>query len=379
MGGVEKQVLSLAQGLSTCCNSAGHPSFEVTVITNTPAENPEESAYSFAVVRCPNFFQLWRLMRGADIVHLAGPALVPLLIARVMRKPIAIEHHGYQAICPNGILIHQPDRLVCPGYFQARRYFECLKCQACEMPLGRSILQLLLMAPRYLVSKTVSANIAITDHVLQRHALPSSERIYYGIDDQFSSSMRHAGDSTKFCLAFVGRFVPEKGIRVLLEAVSILKSEGRDLEVRLIGDGPQRRELEELIAKRGLEGCVSISGYLSGTAMEDALRSVSAVVVPSVWEEAAGFSAIEQMMSERLVIASAIGGLEEIVGDGGLLFQPGDPLALASQIRTVLKDRNLRETVSARARVRALQLFQLDRMVREHVSLYLRLVKQETV
>jgi hypothetical protein len=42
------------------------------------------------------------LIRRANVVHLAGPALLPLLLARLFRKPVVVEHHGYQAICPNG-------------------------------------------------------------------------------------------------------------------------------------------------------------------------------------------------------------------------------------------------------------------------------------
>ena len=380
IGGVEKQVLSLAHGLAQYGNSQRQPRFEVTVITNTPTKEFQEPVYPFEVVRCPNFYQLWRLILRADVLHLAGPALIPLLIARLLGKPTVIEHHGYQSICPNGILIHQPERSVCPGYFQAKRYVKCLKRQACEMPLSRSILQVLLMAPRYLLSRTVTANIAITDHVLQRHALPSSERIYYGIDDQFSESSIQFPDTqspNKFCIAFVGRLVPEKGIPVLLDAVSILNAQGFDVEVRLIGDGPQRQELEELIAKRQLKDRVRILGYVSGLAMAKALRGVNAVVVPSVWEEAAGFSAIEQMMNGRLVIASAIGGLKEIVGDGGLLFPAGDAMALASHLRTVLHDPVHVESITRRARARALQLFKTDRMIWDHVRLYSRLVKQE--
>ncbi|HVH72954.1 MAG TPA: hypothetical protein VNB49_17845, partial [Candidatus Dormibacteraeota bacterium] len=131
VGGVEKQVLSLARGLATySSNSGDHPSFEITVITDAPARDTDDSSYPFDVVRCPNSYQLWRLMQRADVVHLAGPALVPLLISRLLRKPTVIEHHGYQSICPNGLLIHQPERSVCSGYFQARKYVKCLKCQA---------------------------------------------------------------------------------------------------------------------------------------------------------------------------------------------------------------------------------------------------------
>ena len=374
-GGAEMQVLSLASGIAKQSRIPGAPQFEITVVSGVPDKDAKESNYPFEVIRRPNFYEVWRLIHRASVVHLAGPILTPLLMATLQRKPTVIEHHGYQSICPNGILIHQPERSVCPGYFQGKRYVECVKCQAHEMPFARSILNMLLMIPRYLLSKMVAANVAITDHVLQRHALPSSERIYYGTEDLFAGTAPTALSAKKACLAFVGRFVPEKGIPVLLDAAAILKNEGLDFTVRLIGDGPQRAELEEIVARRALKDHIRITGYVSGCAMREALQDVSVVVIPSVWEEAAGLVAIEQMMEGRVVIASAIGGLKEVVGDGGFLFPSGDAGALAALIREVLRNRDLMESVSKRARERALQLFQIDRMVSDHICLYLRLAQ----
>jgi glycosyltransferase involved in cell wall biosynthesis len=382
IGGVEKQVHSLAYGLARRKPLGGASNFEVTVITNTPGRDTDDPGDTFEVVRCPTFFQLWRLIQRADVVHLAGPTLLPLLISLLLRKPTVIEHHGYQSICPNGLLIHQPERSLCPGHFQAKRYAKCFRCLASEMSVTRSLKNILLMFPRYLLSKSVTANIAITEHVLQRHRLPSSQVIYYGVENQ---QVRGAvapiaiGDPHKFRFAFVGRFVPEKGICVFLEAVNILNSEELDFDVLLIGDGPQRKEVDAIIDKWHLADHVHVTGYVApGEAMTNALRGVGAVVVPSVWEEAAGFSAIEQMVDGRLVIASAIGGLAEVVGDAGLLFPAGDAAALASLMREVLLNPSLVEIVGARGRTRALKIFEIERMIRDHAALYSQLVELRT-
>jgi glycosyltransferase involved in cell wall biosynthesis len=121
---------------------------------------------------------------------------------------------------------------------------------------------------------------------------------------------------------------------------------------------------------------VHVTGYIApGAAMTKALGGVGAVVVPSTWEEAAGFSAIEQMMDGRLVIASAVGGLAEVVGDAGLLFPAGDAAALASRMREVLLNPSLVEIVGARGRTRALEIFEIERMITNHVALYSQLVE----
>jgi glycosyltransferase involved in cell wall biosynthesis len=380
IGGVEKQVLALASGLTReKAKEASSSEFAVTVVTNTDGKGGDDSVYPFRVVRRPSFLELWRLLRAAEVVHLAGPSLLPLAMARFLRKPTVIEHHGYQAICPNGILIHQPERSLCPGHFQAKRYGACFRCLASEMSLAASFRQLLLMFPRYLLAKHATANIAITQHVLDRHGLPASQVIYYGIEKQQSATASETpvtSGARKFRFAFVGRFVPEKGIAVLLEAVNILKIQGLPFEVRLIGDGPERKRVDAIIGKYNLAEFVRVTGYVApGAAMASALRDVGAVIVPSVWEEAAGFSAIEQMMDGRLVIASAIGGLAEVVGDGGLLFPTGDAGALALLMKRVLLEPSLGEKIAARGRQRALGLFESDRMIREHARLYSQLVQ----
>src|SRR5258705_7379673 len=97
VGGVETSILSLARGLCNLRADHGAPEFEVTLLTQTAAQFFDDSALPFAVVRKPTLLRLWRLMRNADVVHVAGPALLPLLLARAAHKPVVIEHHGYQA------------------------------------------------------------------------------------------------------------------------------------------------------------------------------------------------------------------------------------------------------------------------------------------
>jgi glycosyltransferase involved in cell wall biosynthesis len=195
--------------------------------------------------------------------------------------------------------------------------------------------------------------------------------IYYGIENSEVPRRSLDRGTDKFRFAFVGRFVPEKGIEVLLLAAEILRSLKLEFEVRLIGDGPLRSELESVIKRLDLAAHVRITGFVApGLPMKDELRDVDAVVVPSVWEEAAGFSAIEQMIDGRLVIASDIGGLAEVVADGGLLFPPGDAAALASIMKRVVLDQSLVESIGLKGRKRALAVFNRDRMIRDHACAY---------
>lgn len=183
IGGVEKIVQSLAEGLEEVPSPEGNGGCKVTLVTQTAAGASDTSVFSFPVVRRPTLTKLWRLVRETDIVHIAGPSLVPLLLAFLARKPVVVEHHGYQAICPNGLLTYQPGRTICPGHFQQRRYWKCWRCQSCEVSPQRSLLSLLRMFPRSWLVQRAARNLAITRHVLERHRLPRAEVVYYGIED----------------------------------------------------------------------------------------------------------------------------------------------------------------------------------------------------
>jgi glycosyltransferase involved in cell wall biosynthesis len=233
------------------------------------------------------------------------------------------------------------------------------------------------MVPRYFVARSASVNIAITNHVLERQHLPKSKTIYYGIEDRFPIEVRTPQkDSKQVCFAYVGRFVPEKGIPVFLKSISLLKKEGLDFRAKLVGDGPQRAEIEKIVQSEAIADRVTITGFLKGDALSQALENVSAVVMPSVWEETAGLAAIEQMMTGRLVIASEIGGLAEVVSTTGLLSPAGDAEALAERMKMVIQNPGLIETLGKSARARALELFQRGRMVEDHAEVYHQLARQ---
>lgn len=376
IGGVETSVEVLARGLAAHLATNGSPEFDVAVVTNTAAGEFDDRVFPFRVVRNPGFLGLLALIRRANIIHLAGPSFMPLLFARILRKPTVVEHHGYQAICANGLLLHEPDRSVCPGHFQAGRFQECFHCQRSVLSSGlRSLRGLVFTKVRQVLCRGVE-NVAITVHVRNRHGFLNSRVIYYGIEDPLadgSLSSLHSSPFSKVCFAYAGRFVAEKGIHVLLEAAAQLHKQGREFEVLLIGDGPERVNVEREIQRQGLQSRVRITGFLRGPELSSMLQRVQVVVMPSVWEETAGLAAIEQMMRGRLVIASAIGGLGEVVGNAGLLCPPGQADVLAARMSDVIAHPEQILALGRQARVRALSTFGYARMIEEHMKVYRRL------
>jgi glycosyltransferase involved in cell wall biosynthesis len=162
----------------------------------------------------------------------------------------------------------------------------------------------------------------------------------------------------------------EKGLSVLLKATQLLRAEGYDVNVVLIGDGPDKPRLQNEISQLGLDRNVRVTGFLSGTDLDLALRAVGTLVIPTTMEETAGLAAIEQMMRGRLVIVSEAGGLREAVGHAGITFPPGDAAALAAAMKMVLEKPELIISLGRQARQRSLALFLRERMIKEHASVY---------
>jgi glycogen synthase len=372
IGGVQTIVQSLASGLAELRDSKGVREFEITLVTQTPAEHYDDSTLPFRVIRQPGLFQLWRLIRACDVVHVAGPALAPLSLSLLSGRPVVVEHHGYLATCPNGLLFHHPSQSVCCGHFEAGNYLECLRCnRKKEGPIG----SLRLLASAFLRragSRGAAANIAPSNYVALRQGLPRTRVIVHGVEqpsgERVVSSESMAMQERSF--AYLGRLVFEKGVSVLLEATRLLRAEGHDVQVLLIGDGPDRGRLESQIASLHLERNVRLTGFLSGAVLESELRSVATIVIPTIMEETVGLAALEQMARGRLVIASAIGGLGEIVNGVGLTFPANDPAALAGTMRKTLLEPGLGASLGASARQHVLLLFSFGGMIDAHSRVY---------
>lgn len=371
IGGAQKYVMLLAEGLA-----AKAADLQITVVTPTPADGYDDAALPFRVVRQPTMRQLWRLIAAADMVQLAGPVFLPMLFGLIQGKPTAIEHHNYQACCPNGLLLYEPTKAACPGHFMARRYHQCVRCNAVTSGWLKSFAKLLLTFPRRWMCHFATINQTVTRHVLWRLQIPRSQTIYHGIPDPLDNippAINPAIDQNKICFAYVGRLSSEKGLPLLVQAAHVLYKQCYSFSVRFIGDGPERTRLEQMTHEFALQDIVTFTGFLTGTAFQQELADVSVVVMPSIWEETAGLAAIEQMFRGRLVIAADIGGLGEVVGDAGLKFPMGDVEKLAACMRQVLEEPAIVYSLGQAARARALQHFRHERMVDEHLSLYINL------
>jgi glycogen(starch) synthase len=368
VGGVETIVLSLARGLAGLRDSNGAPQFEITLVTQTPAGNYEDSTNPFLTIRQPGLVQLWQLVRKSDVVHVAGPALAPLILSLLARKPVVMEHHGFQTICPNGQLLIEPAGTPCPGHFMAGRHAECLRCNSAQGWLASRKLWLLTFVRRFLCAH-LAANITPTEWLGGQLHLPESTAIPHGLE-VIEAASRPEPPRGRPVFAFQGRLVTTKGVRLLFEAARILREQNRTFELLIIGDGPERASLEQFARESQLDSQICFTGRLNGAQLDAALARASAIVVPSLGGEVFGLVVAENMLRALPVVASDLGAFREVLGDTGLTFRTGDAAALAASLSRLLDDPSFARNLGHRARERALDFCNRDRMLESHASVY---------
>jgi glycosyltransferase involved in cell wall biosynthesis len=157
--------------------------------------------------------------------------------------------------------------------------------------------------------------------------------------------------AVKPLLLCVGRLKRYKSVAVLLRAMPKILSTFANAELAIVGQGPEREQLERLAWNLGLASSVRFHGYLPKAAKEDLLSRGWITVCPSAFE-GWGVVCMEASARGMPVVAARVAGLQDAVVDGvtGLLVPYGDSAALAEAVIRLIKDRQVRETMGRAGR-----------------------------
>lgn len=200
----------------------------------------------------------------------------------------------------------------------------------------------------------------------------------FGVDPAiFVPAAAHAAaPRPTFTVGYAGRLVPEKGVEVLLQAVAELPPE---VEVSIVGGGPERAKLQQLAQTLGLGARVHFASALPSVQMPNYFAKIDCLVLPSRtrpnWKEQFGRVLIEAMACEVPVIGAHSGEIPNVIGAAGLVFPEGDAGALAAQLRRLMADPALRAELAAQGRARVLQHYTHQRVAAETAEVYEEMMK----
>ncbi|MEA3489045.1 MAG: glycosyltransferase [Candidatus Omnitrophota bacterium] len=152
----------------------------------------------------------------------------------------------------------------------------------------------------------------------------------------------------KLYLISIGRFIKRKGFDFLIKATGLLRKQGNDIDLMLIGEGPERAALEKLSNKLGVSDHITFLDSVSDEKKFQYLAAADIYVLPSL-HEGFGIVLLEAMYCGLPIVATNEGGQTDIVEDGenGLLVPPHDPAALADAIALLMKDPDQRQDMSS--------------------------------
>jgi glycosyltransferase involved in cell wall biosynthesis len=154
----------------------------------------------------------------------------------------------------------------------------------------------------------------------------------------------------QYDILFVGRLTPEKGVDILIDAISRLEL---PLRLLVVGDGPHKKKLEQFSEKVGVSDRVIFYGWLPYEAVLDLYLNSQLFVHPARWPEPFGRTILDAMALRIPVIAADSGGPPWILQDAGLTFKTGDTEELAQKINLMYNDPDLTANLVTKAAERA--------------------------
>ena len=172
---------------------------------------------------------------------------------------------------------------------------------------------------------------------------------------------------------------PQKALDVLVRAAALLAAAVPNVRVLILGEGPERGRLEALIAELSLGSTVVLLGAWPSEQVADFVEALDVGVLSSHFE-GMPLAVMELMAAGKPVVATAVGGIPDLVGDGvhGLLVTPGSPDALAEAVGALLHDPARRAAMGEAGRERQRRAFDFSAMVRRLERRYEDLLAEKT-
>ncbi len=180
--------------------------------------------------------------------------------------------------------------------------------------------------------------------------------------------------TNKVLVSLIGRMVWEKGVNVFLEAACELSKKVTNIHFLIVGDGPLRGELEQQALDCGLSKICSFVGFQRD--IPAILMATDIVALPS-FVEGLPMIILEAMASKVPVVASAVGGIPEMIkeGENGFLVPPKDSDSLAKKLLLLVNDKGLRKRMGEAARKDVEESFSETEMIYKTQQVYLDLIK----
>lgn len=306
---------------------------------------------------------------------------------REHRVPVLFTAHDYILICPNCTMLDGSGAVcdACSG----GHFMSCIRHRCVKDSFAKSALAFLeaefyrcrrtyqridrIIAPsRFLAEKTIGAGFPRSQVITMQNFIPDADL------REIEAAPEPVG---KPYLLYFGRLSKEKGVDILLRAYSSYrKAVEKPLELKIVGDGSQRGELEVLSGELGISDHLEFLGFQKGVNLRSIVKGAHFAIVPSVWCENMPFSIVESMAAGTPVIGSDLGGIPDLIEDGvnGLLFHARNEESLVDTLlRVASMGSDAYASMQSAARAYVAAHCDQSKYMNELVSLYRDLIQEK--
>lgn len=329
----------------------------VTVLTFCPKKSTPIKNQDYKIIQIPYLFKLWgntfslslpfkifKIIDNFDIIHAHSHLFFSTNVCAFIRKfnptPLIITNHGIMSASA-------------PGWFNIL-YLKTL---------GRWTLN---SADRILCYTDEEK-----EKLINLLHINKSKIIVVpnGVDtDRFHPRIKN-NNTNAFSLLWVGRFVKGKGVEYLIYSMFILVKDKPDLHLTLIGDGPGKERIIELIVNLGLQNYVTIIDFVPYDKIPEMFQNSDIFVLPSIYEGVPR-TVLEAMSCGLPVIISQFSHLEDLIEGGGLMFLKMDVQALSNTLKSIINDKSKQSEMGQNARDKIVRDYSFMKTVTRTLDVY---------
>lgn len=281
-----------------------------------------------------NFLKWLNYIAWSNIVHMNSNNLLFAMLCKIFGKKIIIKYHYsfYQSAHNNYEPMSFKQRIITELKQSLPKPNYPLKWQL------YTVVKWLRLATRLTTAFIVHHHTACSNYLAESCAFPwLVETLYNPIELREKNQHKSPKCLSKpYKFIFVGRLDHSKGVDILFQAVKILQAEGYSFQVLVVGDGTQASKLQQLVSNLNIANCVSFLGKLPHPEVLKIVQDGLALIVPSRWQEPAGYVVLEASCVQTCSIVSKMGGLPEVAGLHSLFFDNEDVTGLADCMRYCL-------------------------------------------
>lgn len=318
-----------------------------------------------------------------DIAHIGLlHRQITFSVVDVLKKyniPIVMHLHELTAVCPCYTML-RPDGTICSDC-ATKGYWNCVKNKCMKGSRTKSLLafaeaKFLQFGRYYNKIDTYIAECKFYQHLVQKAHFTDSPIIqmnnFLPVNQEYKAFYEHEN-----YILYFGRYAREKGVLTILKAYSKLKCSEK---LVLVGKGSEEKKIQDYVKGNKLEDRVYINGAIFGKEMDKIIEKAKVVLVPSEWYENGAFVALQALAKGKIVVASNIAGLSEIIQDGvtGFLAEPGNPDSFATAIQKVLElSADEYKTMSENIVLYAKQRCDVNNYIKQLTNIYSSLIQNK--